>query len=1104
MAAPAATAPAPAMVSMGVSQVLGIGSGSARGVLRAGLLRREGSVHAPPCVMYGCGRVVCRSLLVRRNLVAARGLRGSSSSALVGAKVRRFLLASRHLTSAVSVSTESAVSVKAYDSGVDNEDRESSQSVTTLQSPENESIGLKPPSLKPAPKPVVRPNGISRSEQAIPPLKPPPSPASRPNGIRNDEQGGGLGAGNDDSMTLKTPPRPVLRLNRSSPARPQQSQEGEIPSLGQILENVEKLGSNEARPATSAGAGGRGPVRARPVTTQPGAWRAGDKIRTKSERERDAAAAAAAAAPERRTESANKDEEQETSISMDSEIPKTQRPRVQLNTLAKPTVRPPPAASQRGPVLKDVGASGPALRDASAAPRKGPILKDVGSRGPILKDVGAAPRGQSSRVSTSPPANIGPSGPPKPFSKPAIKGKEDWRKKAASNVSDGAKRRVARKQDSLDGDMMGAKARRGGKKMTKASRKAIKMEAARAAAPVKAEILEVGPEGMSCQDLAAALALNDSEIVKVLFMKGIAITVNQTLDEDTVKLVCKEFEVEVVEAGTIRVEDLAKKSNTFIDDEDLEHLESRPPVVTIMGHVDHGKTSLLDFIRKTKVAAGEAGGITQGIGAYSVDVTVEGEVHPCVFLDTPGHEAFSAMRARGARVTDIAVVVVAADDGVRPQTLEAIAHAKAADVPIVIAINKIDKDGANADVVMQELSSHGLMPEEWGGDIPMVKVSAKKGTGVDSLLENVVLVAELQELSANPERTAKGTVIEASLDKARGPLATLLVQNGTLRKGDIVLCGETYGKVRALMDHTGARVDEARPSAAVQILGLNEVPVAGDEFEIFDSLDVARSKAQEHAEVMRQSRLAAQAGEGKVTLHSFANAVAASAETGVERHQLNVVLKVDAQGSVEAIREVLQQLPQDTVALRFLLQSTGEISASDVELAVASGAVVIGFNVGVQPSVKTQADAEGVEIRLYRVIYDLVDDIRKAMEGLLEDVEEELPIGEAEVRAVFGAGSGKAAGCMVTEGKLVKGSGIRVMRGNNSVHVGSINSLRRVKELAKEVPAGLECGVGALDFNEWQVGDKIMAFKLVAKKRTLEDASVTVNAAVNTLTLHNQ
>ncbi|KAG0625920.1 hypothetical protein M758_2G088400 [Ceratodon purpureus] len=1042
----------PAMASLGASQVMEItatrGMCSGASVMRVGW---RGDVSS--CVMYGsvrsgCGKLVCRSLLGRR-----------TSGALAGARVRRLLLASRHLTYAVSVSTESSVAVKALDGGDGDGDALPSVSkpVMTLQAPESESVGLKGPPLKPAPKPVAQ-----------------------------QFEGNSKGEGNG-AMSLKGPPRPVVRVNRSPVTRPQ-------PSLGEILENVEKLGPSEAG-ARGAGAGRGAPVRARPLTTQPGAWKAGDKIRTKAERERDAAVAAeaaAAAAAERRAQLGESSDAQASTS--DSEILRTQRPRMQLNTLAKPVVRPAPVAERRGPVLKDVGASGPRLRDVGA--------------GPILKDVGAGPRSQSSRSPAPAPASAGPAGPPKPFAKSAIKGKEDWRKKATNSVSDGAKRRVsARNKDSMDGvaDLMGGKtARRGGRKMSKASRKAIRLEAARLAAPVKAEILEVGPEGMSCQELAEALAVNDSEIVKVLFMKGIGITVNQTLDEETVKLICNEFEVEVVEAGTIRVEDLAKKSNVFLDDEDLDHLVPRPPVVTIMGHVDHGKTSLLDFIRKTKVAAGEAGGITQGIGAYSINVMVEDELQACVFLDTPGHEAFSAMRARGARVTDIAVIVVAADDGVRPQTLEAIAHAKAADVPIVIAINKIDKEGANPQVVMQELSSHGLMPEEWGGDTPMVQVSAKKGTNIDTLLENIVLVAELQELKANPDRDAMGTVIEASLDKARGPLATLLVQNGTLRVGDVVLCGESYGKVRALMDYTGSRVDEAGPSTAVQILGLSQVPVAGEEFEIVDSLEKSRSKASDHAEVMRSSRLAAQAGEGKVTLHSFANAVAASAETGVERHQLNVVLKVDAQGSVEAIREVLQGLPQDTVALRFLMQSTGEISASDVDLALASGAVVVGFNVGVQASVQAQAESEGVEIRLYRVIYDLVDDIRKAMEGLLEDVEEEVPIGEAEVRAVFGAGSGKVAGCMVTEGKLLKGSGLRIMRGNTSVHVGTINSLRRVKELAKEVAAGLECGVGAEGFDEWQEGDKIMAFKLVAKKRTLEDASVTVNAAVNSLTFNNE
>lgn len=654
MAAPAAAATAPAMASLQV--LVGIGSP-----------RRGNNASTSCCVMHG--RLVVSRRLPFRNL----GLRGGSS-VLVGARVRRLLLAPRY---AVSVSTESttSVAVKALSEG---------ESLTkTLQPPEDDSVGLKPPPVKPAPKPVSPVNGkqLENEEDEDVALKPPPQPNSlgRPNAISNGSRA--------------------------------QSSDG--PSLGQILENVEKLGPSEAGPPRG---GSRPPVRAR--ASQPGAWKAGDKLRTKAEREADAAAAQAAAAAERQAQAG---EAQASTSSTDSEVLRTQRPRTQLNTLAKPVARPAPGATRKGLVLKDVGSAGVSKdRDAS-----GPKLRDAGA-GPVLKDVGAAPRSQGSRSATPSPANVGPAGPPKPFAKAAVKGKEDWRKKANNTVSDGAKRRVsARNKDSMDGvaDLLGAStSRRSGRKMNKASRKALRVEAARLAAPVKVEILEVGEEGMSCQELAEALAVNDSEIVKVLFMKGIGITVNQTLDEETVKLVCQEFQVEVVEAGTIRVEDLAKKSNVFLDDDDFGHLMPRPPVVTIMGHVDHGKTSLLDFIRKTKVAAGEAGGITQGIGAYSINVMVEGEMQPCVFLDTPGHEAFSAMRARGARVTDIAVIVVAADDGVRPQTLEAIAHAKAADVPIVIAINKIDKDGANPQIVMQELSTHGLMPEEWGGDTPMVQV----------------------------------------------------------------------------------------------------------------------------------------------------------------------------------------------------------------------------------------------------------------------------------------------------------------------------------------------------------------------------------------------
>eukprot|EP01018_Ginkgo_biloba_P016662 Gb_26690 [translate_table: standard] len=754
---------------------------------------------------------------------------------------------------------------------------------------------------------------------------------------------------------------------------------------------------------------------------------------------------------------------------------------------------------------------------SSVATKKQVILKDVGAapRQPILKDQGAAPKqatdqksnlndvNASSKTATADP-KVGKvaTAPPKMGKGGApLKTKDDWRKK--SNTTEGLKRRVVSRKAVVPDDeakelnvpIAGTSIARKGRKFSKASRKAARAEAARAAAPVRVEILEVGKEGMPVPELAHNLAVNEAEVVKTLFMKGIAISVTQTLDEDTVKLVCKEYNVEVIEAESVRVEDMAKKKEIF-DEEDLERLEARPPILTIMGHVDHGKTTLMDYIRKTKVAASEAGGITQGIGAYTVLVPVDDDLKPCVFLDTPGHEAFSAMRARGARVTDIAIIVVAADDGVRPQTNEAIAHAKAANVPIVIAINKIDKEGASPERVMQELSSLGLMPEEWGGDAPMVQVSALSGQNVNELLETVMLVAELQELKANPNRNAKGTIIEARLHKSRGPLATFLVHNGTLRKGDVVVCGEAFGKVRALLDHTGSRVDEAGPSMAVQVIGLNNVPVAGDEFEVVDSLDVARERAEDCALKIRDARISAQAGEGKVTLSSLASSVAEGKETGIERHQLNIVLKVDVQGSVEAIREALQVLPQDSVNLRFLMQATGDISASDVDLAVASEAIVVGFNVRVPTAVQAHAENRNVEIRLYRVIYELVDDMRKAMEGLLDPTEEEVPIGAAEVRAVFSSGSGRVAGCMVTEGKVVKGCGIRVVHNGKAVHKGTLDSLRRVKEAVREVSAGLECGIGLRNFDDWDVGDTIEAFNSVAKQRTLEEASVTMAAAV--------
>ncbi|XXG66010.1 hypothetical protein AAC387_Pa05g3572 [Persea americana] len=763
-------------------------------------------------------------------------------------------------------------------------------------------------------------------------------------------------------------------------------------------------------------------------------------------------------------------------------------PKLQPMLQAKPAVVAPPV--KKPMILKDVGASSKASVSDSAD--DGLKTKE---RKPILRDKFAAkkPVVDPMLVKAVIP-------PPKRVKSPAISKVKDehWKKSGAAG---GMRRRLVDKSKILDEasdlgvPISGAKEVRQGRKWNKASRKAARLEAAKAAAPVKVEILEVGEEGMLMEDLAYSLAVSEADIFGYLFSKGIRPDTVQTLDKDMVKMVCKEYDVEVIEADSVRVEDMARKKEV-LDEEDLEMLEERPPVITIMGHVDHGKTTLLDYIRKSKVAASEAGGITQGIGAYKVLVPVDGKLQPCVFLDTPGHEAFGAMRARGARVTDIAVIVVAADDGVRPQTNEAIAHAKAAGVPIVIAINKIDKDGANPDKVMQELSSFGLMPEDWGGDVPMVQVSALKGENVDALLETVMLIAELQELKANPHRNARGTVIEAGLHKSKGSVATFIVQNGTLRRGNVVVCGEAFGKVRALFDDRGGQVVEAGPSTAVQVIGLNNVPIAGDEFEVVDSLDIAREKAEARAVSLRVERISAKASDGKVTLSSIASAVSGGKLSGLDMHQLNLILKVDVQGSIEAIRHALHILPQDNVSLKFLLQAPGDVSNSDVDLAVASKAIIFGFNVKVPGSVKSYADHKGVEIRIYRVIYELIDDVRNAMEGLLEPVEEQIPIGAADVRAIFSSGSGRIAGCMVTEGNVVKGCGVRITRNKKTVYVGTLDSLKRVKEMVKEVNAGLECGIGVDDFMDWEVGDVIEAFNPVKKQRTLEEASASVAAAL--------
>ena len=608
-------------------------------------------------------------------------------------------------------------------------------------------------------------------------------------------------------------------------------------------------------------------------------------------------------------------------------------------------------------------------------------------------------------------------------------------------------------------------------------RRAMELRAARELKAQRPEMLIVPDGNLTVQELADRLGVESSEIIKSLFFKGISATVTQTLDLPTIETVAEEFGVPVLEDD---VQSAAAKTVEMIEASDLAHLIRRPPVVTVMGHVDHGKTSLLDAIRKTRVAAGEAGGITQHIGAYQVEVPHGANTSRITFLDTPGHEAFTAMRARGTKVTDVAVLVVAADDGVRPQTLEAISHARAAEVPIVVAINKIDKEGAQPDRVKQELSGLDLVAEDWGGNVVMVPVSAIKGENIDQLLEIIMLVTDMEDLKANPDRMAKGTVIEAHLDKAKGPVATLLIQNGTLRAGDVLAAGPILGKVRAMVDDTGKRVKEAGPSCAVEALGFSEVPTAGDEFEVYPDEKAARAVVGDRASEARASRLAQQMASRRVSLASLSGQVSEG-----EIKELNLILKADVQGSVEAILGSLEQLPKEEVQVRVLLSAPGEITETDVDLAAASGAVIVGFNTSMAPGARRAADATGVDVRDYDVIYKLLEDIQLAMEGLLAPELVEESLGEAEVRAVFTIGKNAVAGCYVTNGKLQRNCKVRVRRGKELVYEGDLDSLRRNKDDVKEVATGFECGIGTDRFNSWKDGDRIEAYKLVTQRRTL-------------------
>ncbi|UOB21424.1 translation initiation factor IF-2 [Macrococcus armenti] len=577
-------------------------------------------------------------------------------------------------------------------------------------------------------------------------------------------------------------------------------------------------------------------------------------------------------------------------------------------------------------------------------------------------------------------------------------------------------------------------------------------------------------EGITVGELAEKLGKDASEIVKNLFMVGIMANINQSLNEEAIELICDEYGVEAELEVVVDATDL----ETYFEDVDAneEDIMERPPVVTIMGHVDHGKTTLLDSIRNTRVTAGEAGGITQHIGAYQIKHNDK----PITFLDTPGHAAFTTMRARGAKVTDITILVVAADDGVMPQTVEAINHAKAAEVPIIVAVNKIDKPTANPDRVMQELGEHGLYPEDWGGDTIFVQISAIKGDGIEDLLEMIQLVTEVEELKANPKRTAIGTVIEAELDKSRGPAASLLVQDGTLEIGDSIVVGNTFGRVRAMVNDLGKRIKSAGPSLPVEITGLQDVPLAGDRFVVFKD----EKQARRIGEARQQQNILAQRQESqKVSLDNLFEQMKQG-----EMKDLNVIIKGDVQGSVEALAASLMKIDVDGVNVRIIHTAVGAINESDVTLASASNGIIIGFNVRPDANAKRAAEAENVDMRLHRIIYKVIEEIESAMKGLLDPEFEEKVIGQAEVRQTINISKvGTVAGSYVTEGKITRDSQVRIIRDGIVVYEGQVDALKRFKDDVREVAQGYECGITIENFNDVKEGDIFEAFVMEEIKR---------------------
>lgn len=723
-----------------------------------------------------------------------------------------------------------------------------------------------------------------------------------------------------------------------------------------------------------------------------------------------------------------------------------------------------------------------AQAEAEARAAAEPVEEEAAApaaRTPIDESVGPAP-GSSIRV----PAKAGAAHPPRTAPAPARKEPERVTT-AAKHKTRGSHAMVAGIEDDESTQRFAGqlhlsaadRARRGAARGKPKARRQLEQSRGgsgshqfeRPTAPVVREVA-IG-DAITVGDLAQKLALKGSDVVKALFKMGVMATITQTIDHDTAALITEELGHKVVRANSEDAEDALL---AHVEDVQVE-AAPRPPVVTIMGHVDHGKTSLLDYIRRTKVASGEAGGITQHIGAYHVQ-TDRGVIS---FLDTPGHAAFTAMRARGAKLTDIVVLVVAADDGVMPQTIESVQQAKAAGVPLIVAINKIDKSGADPLRVKNELLAHDVVAEEFGGDTQFIEVSAKTGQGIDTLLDAISLQAELLELKAAPEGRASGTVIESSLDKGRGPVATVLVQQGQLKRGDYLVCGVQYGRVRALFDETGGQPASAGPSIPVQVLGLSGVPDAGDDFVVVEDEHLAKDVAQQRDAKRRESRLVASAG-------SRMEDIMAQLGKGEGQLSLNLIIKADVQGSVEALRHALVALSNEDIRINIISSGVGGITESDANSAVASKATIIGFNVRADASARRIVEANGVDMRYFSIIYDVIDQVKQVASGLLGvEIREEI-IGVAQVRDVFRSSKfGAVAGCMVIEGTVKRSKPIRVLRDNTVVFEGELESLRRFKENVDEVRNGMECGIGVKAYNDVKVGDQIECFERIEVQRTL-------------------